>query len=249
MDGFFEIGSLWLFLVAIPVGVFAVLIGASQFLSIPLFQLFFPQMTLGAIVGNLRIGNMLRDLVALIPVYRSVQFKTLGTFIVVICIGSIIGTLGTISLPQTVLLPILLFAVVVTEAAPWISSRVHRHALLGAFFLTGVYYGVIGAGGSVITLAFLRVQYPQDHHIHAVRVHMLLLEFCAFAVSVAAFVLTGRVDWVISLVWAAGAMIGGYIGGIVLKHTGKTKPRTQKIFLRAVYCVAIGVALWRLFTQ
>jgi uncharacterized membrane protein YfcA len=247
MGASFDPTLFWLFLLAIPVGLFAVVIGASQFLSIPIFQLFFPQMTLGAIVGNLRIGNMLRDAIALIPVRKDIKLASLWSYIVVICIGSVLGTLATANIPQWVLLPILLLAVMVTEAAPYISRYVHRHALTAAFFLTGVYYGIIGAGGSVISLAFLRIRFPSDKEIHAVRVHMLLLEFSAFAVSVAAFILTGKIDWRISLTWAAGAMIGGYVGGIVLKRTGKAKPKTQIILLRTVYVIAIAVAAWRAF--
>lgn len=236
---------LLLFLTAIPVGIFAVVIGASQFVSIPIFQLFFPQMSLGGIIGNLRIGNMVRDAVALLPVRRDVRFRSMLKFILAMCIGSVIGTVGIAAVSQAFLLPILIGAVAITEAAPWISRHMHRHALVFALFLTGIYYGVIGAGGSVITMAFLRVHFPRDEQIHAVRVHMLLLEFCAFVVSVAAFVMTGEIDWAVSLVWGAGAVIGGFIGGKLLVHIGKTSPASQKFWMRAVAGAAIAVAAWR----
>lgn len=245
MGSWFELQMLWLFLLSIPVGVFAVVIGASQFLAIPIFQLFFPQMTLGAIVGNLRIGNLLRNVIALIPVRKDIHIRSVWSYLVVICIGSIIGTLLTANIPQSLLLPILVLAVVVTEAAPKISRFVSRSALQVAFFINGIYYGIIGAGGSVISLAFLRIRYPSDDQIHAVRVHMLVLEASAFFVSVVAFLFTGLIDWKVSLVWAAGGMIGGYIGGLVLKKTGKAKPSTQKLLLRTVYTIALAVAAWR----
>lgn len=235
-----------LFLTAIPVGVFAVVIGASQFLSIPIFQIFFPWMAFGAIIANLRIGNMVRDAVALIPVRKDIRFASMGKYILAVCAGSVIGTVGVVAVPQWALLPILLFALLVTEAAPWISRHVHRHALLFAVFLTGIYYGVIGAGGSVIMLALLRVRFPKEGEIHTVRVHMLLLELFAFIVSVVAFILTGSLDWTISLVWGAGAIIGGYIGGKMLVRIGQTSSKSQKFWMRAVAAFAVGVAVWRM---
>lgn len=246
MDASSNVTLLWLFLAAIPVGFFAVLIGASQFLSIPLFQVFFPWMSVSAIIGNLRIGSMLRDAIALVPLWKSMRLQALGAFILVTCLGSILGTLSTVSFPQWFLLPLLLLAVVITEVAPWITEYVHRRALLFAFFLTGIYYGMIGAGGSVISMAFLRIHLPGDSQIQAVRVSMLMIELCALVVSVIAFVLSGSIDWRISLIWAAGGMIGGYIAGRTLRSTGTMSPRVQKIFLRAVYVVAIAVIAWRL---
>ncbi|TSC80533.1 MAG: hypothetical protein G01um101425_187 [Candidatus Peregrinibacteria bacterium Gr01-1014_25] len=246
MAWFSDGGSvLLLFLTAIPVGVFAVIIGASQFVSIPIFQLFFPQMSLGGIIGNLRIGNMVRDAVALIPVRHDVRLRSMLKFIVAVCAGSVIGTVGIADVPQTFLLPILLFAVAITEAAPWISRHMHRHALVFALLLTGIYYGVIGAGGSVITMAFLRVHFPRDEQIHSVRVHMLLLELLAFIVSVGAFAVAGEIDWAVSIVWGAGAVIGGFIGGKLLRHIGKTSPASQKFWMRAVAAIAIAVSAWR----
>lgn len=235
-----------LFLAAIPVGIFAVIIGASQFLSIPLFQLFFPWMTLGGIVGNLRIGNTVRDLFALIPVRKDIRWRDMKSFILVMCVGSVIGTLIVVDVSQAYVLPAILLAVLVTEAAPWIGKRVHKNALLGAFFGNGVYYGLIGAGGSVISMAFLRVKYPKDDQIHYIRVHMLVLEFCAFVVSVIAFVIQGGINWTISLTWGAGAIIGGYIGGKLLKTMGKAKPGVQKLCMRLVAVVAVSVAVWRM---
>lgn len=235
-----------LFLTAIPVGVFAVIIGASQFIAIPLFQLFFPWMTLGGIVGNLRIGNMVRDAVALIPVRKDIRFGDMKSYLLVMCIGSVIGTLIVVDVSQNFVLPAILLAVVVTEAAPWIGRHVNKSALLGAFFGNGVYYGIIGAGGSVISMAFLRVKYPKDDQIHFVRVHMLLLEFFAFFVSVIAFIIQGGIDWSISLTWGAGAVIGGYIGGKLLVRIGKTSPKSQKFWMRAVAVFAVAVAVWRM---
>lgn len=236
-----------LFLTAIPVGIFAVIIGASQFLSIPIFQLFFPQMSLGGIIANLRIGNMVRDVVALLPVRKDIRWKSIGSLLVAACLGSILGTMVIVDVPQSLLLPVLIGAVIVTEAAPWISRRVHRNTLLPAFFLNGAYYGIIGAGGSVISMALLRVRWPRDDELHFVRVHMLVIEAMAFLVSIIAFLSSGQIDWPISLTWGAGAIAGGYIGGKMLRWIGKTSPATQKFWIRLVMVMAVAMASYRAF--
>lgn len=248
MGSSFEAGQLIaLFLTAIPVGVFAVIIGASQFLSIPIFQLFFPSMTLGAIIGNLRIGNMVRDAVALVPVRRDIRWKPVMHLLIAACVGSVLGTMLIVNVPQKFLFPVIVMAIIVTEAAPWISQKVHRHTLVPAFFLTGGYYGVIGAGGSVISMAFLRILWPKDGDLHAVRVHMLLIECLAFIVSILAFLPSGEIDWPVSIAWGAGAIIGGYIGGKLLHRIGKTDSRTQKFWIRVVMVMAAGMAGYKAF--
>lgn len=85
--------------------------------------------------------------------------------------------------------------------------------------LAAVYGGYFGAGLSVIVLAVLGL--VLDDNLTRLNA---LKQGVAFATNIAAaifFVFSGHVNWIVALVMAGGALIGGSLGG---KLAGKIKP-------------------------
>lgn len=89
--------------------------------------------------------------------------------------------------------------------------------------LAAVYGGYFGAGLSVIVLAVLGL--VLDDNLTRLNA---LKQSVAFATNVAAaifFVFSGHVNWLVALVMAVGALIGGGLGG---RLAGKLKPSTLR---------------------
>jgi uncharacterized membrane protein YfcA len=111
-------------------------------------------------------------------------------------------------------------------------ERVGAGAAL-AVFVASVYGGYFGAGLGILQLAILGLLVDDD----LVRINALK-QSLSFVVNVTAalfFVFSGRVVWSAALVMAAGALVGGHLGGAL---TSRLKPAV----LRAVV-VALGVAV------
>jgi hypothetical protein len=99
--------------------------------------------------------------------------------------------------------------------------------------LAAIYGGYFGAGLSVIVLAVLGLTLDDT----LTRLNALK-QSVSFSVNVAAalfFVFSGKVVWPVALVMAAGALIGGALGG---RLAGKIKPSTLRWMV-----VAIGVVV------
>ena len=99
-----------LFLFAIPIGIYAILFGGALFLSLPLFQILFPGALIGSIVGNIKIGRAFRNGMALYGGREALtfSFKNTAKIALPLVVGTVIGSLGIIELPQFFIIPILL---------------------------------------------------------------------------------------------------------------------------------------------
>jgi uncharacterized membrane protein YfcA len=93
-------------------------------------------------------------------------------------------------------------------------------------FLAAIYGGYFGAGLSVIVLAVLGlVMNDSLTRLNALK------QGIAFATNIAAaifFVFSGKVNWPVALVMAAGALLGGAIGG---KLASRVKPNTLRLLV------------------
>jgi hypothetical protein len=109
----------------------------------------------------------------------------------------------------------------------WLKRRRERHVsikqqLFWAALLvipSTVYGGYFGAGLGVILLSVLGITLNDD----LIRLNALKQALSLSANTAAAlfFVFSGRVDWFVALIMAAGALTGGFIGG---KLAGRIKP-------------------------
>ena len=74
MEIWSDISNLYLFLSAVPIGVFAVVLGGSMFLSIPVFQIFFPEMSMSAVIGNIKVGSVIRNMGAVVVLKKHINY-------------------------------------------------------------------------------------------------------------------------------------------------------------------------------
>ena len=139
---------------------------------------------------------------------------------------------------------LILFASLLLAAQDWLKKRLFRspgsqHSdglqklILFAMIPAALYGGYFGAGLGVVTIAALGL-FIQDSII---RLNALkqLLSLCINVSAALYFLFSGQVYWLVALVMAVCALLGGTIGG---KLAGKFKPQ----ILRWVI-VTIGVAV------
>lgn len=238
-----------LFLFAIPIGMYAILLGGALFLSLPLFQILFPGAYLGSIVGTIKVGSVFRNAMALYGGRELLTFsfkKTLRIALPLI-IGTVIGSLGIVSLPQIFIIPILILAIAISEASNTLINVIPHSLYLLFSFLTGFYIGIFGAGSIISLVTLVQLKNTENKNIAQVRMEALLLEFLLAVLAVSIFFFVGRINITVAIAWTAGSLIGGYLGGRVIKHTGKFSTKTQKLFLRITFAVALLIALWTTF--
>lgn len=240
---------LLLFLFAIPIGMYAILLGGALFLSLPLFQILFPGALLGSIVGTIKVGSVFRNGMALYggKELLTFSFSKTAKIALPLIIGTIIGSLGIVSLPQIFIIPILILAIIISEASNTLVHVIPHSLYLLFSFVTGFYIGVFGAGSIISLVALVQIKNTEYKNIAQVRMEALLLEFLLAVLAVTIFFFVGSINFTVAVAWTAGSLIGGYLGGRIIKHTGKFSEKTQKLFLRITFAVALLIALWTTF--
>lgn len=109
-------------------------------------------------------------------------------------------------------------------------------------FLAAIYGGYFGAGLSVIILAVLGLIMNEN----LTRLNALK-QGVAFVTNVAAalfFVFSGKVDWLVALIMAIGALLGGALGG---RLASKIKPVTLRWIVVTIGFTVGIIYLWRTF--
>jgi uncharacterized protein len=130
--------------------------------------------------------------------------------------------------------------------AKWIGAHPHekpargtRLAVIGFQFLVGVYGGYFGAGIGILMLSSLAFMGIAD--IHEMNSLKSVLASMINGVSVLIFVLDGVVVWKYSLLMAAFAIAGGYVGARVAR-------KLQQAHVRAiVIAIGLGVAAFSFY--
>src|SRR5439155_26105969 len=97
-------------------------------------------------------------------------------------------------------------------AAPSIALKVAAGLLL---FLVAIYGGYFGAGIGILVIGAFGLIGLTD--IHSIVPLKNALSGNLRAVAVTVFLVEGKVDWEYGLVMAAGALIGGYLGGSAVR--------------------------------
>lgn len=133
-------------------------------------------------------------------------------------------------------------ALVLVVAEPWLGRRLQSlreaappegsRGMVAAVFLTSVYGGYFGAGQGVILLAVMAVLMAEP--LQQVNALKNVLQGVDNVASASMFVLIARVDWLVVLLLAGGAIVGGQVGA-------KVGRRLPPSVLRA-FIVVIGVA-------
>lgn len=237
------------FFVAIPIGIFGIVFGGTMFLSLPFFQWFFPEMTLGAIIGNIKPGSIVRNISGLIPLHkkRRIDYRKTAPLILPLILGSIIGSAGVTFLSEKYIIPILISGWIVMYYPSWIAPRMSKAGFTLSTATVGAYGGIFGAGVSLLIVALLRLRITEDIRFVDVRANALFLETALTVFSVGVFLSFGLIHWQIAITWAAGAMLGGYMGGGILNKTGQMDSIIQKGIIHIAFAIAIAVAFWRVW--
>ena len=116
-----------------------------------------------------------------------------------------------------------------------VGASSNENAALLPVWLAAVYGGYFGAGMSVIILAVLGLVVEDT----LTRLNALK-QLIAFSVNVAAaifFLFSGQVYWLVALVMACGALLGGAMGG---RLAGRVKPATLRTIV-VVIGLVVGV--------
>jgi uncharacterized membrane protein YfcA len=126
-----------------------------------------------------------------------------------------------------------------TPPLPSVALQVAAGVLL---FFVAIYGGYFGAGIGILVIgAFGLIGLTNIHSIVPLK---NALSGGLRAVAVAVFIVEGKVDWEYGLVMAAGAFLGGYLGGSVVHLTNRTLVRAG--------IVALGLAMaayyfWKIY--
>ena len=240
---------LGLLVAAVPIGIFGVVFGGNLFLSLPLFQFMFPDMALGAIIGNVKPGSIVRNIASLAPLRHYVLVRSSVIFVLTLSLGSIVGAtfISMLSASKFYVIPVLIAGWCVMVSAPTLGRYVSHLGFMVAAFCIGMYGGIFGAGISLLIAALIRLRHGGDSELLLVRANSLYLETILTFASVFIFLYQGLIDWWIASIWAIGSFVGGYLGGVITKHTGKLSPTVQKAMFHISFGIALSVATVKAF--
>ncbi len=242
MDLLMSTDSLILLGAGVFVAVFGTIIGGSQFVAVPIFQILFPGASFGAIIGNFKVGSFFRGVGSTISTYKQIEWKQSFLLALPPMLVSIIGASFISKLDQKWLFPAIVFAVILAEMAPRYAKRFSKHHFWGASLFTGLYAGFLGAGIGVLLVALLRVTHPKDDQIAIVKIQARFVELLLVFSTIAAHFYHGNLLLKIWLPWSIGTFVGGVLGGEFLKKMIHFSGDSQKIILRVSFAVAIVVA-------
>ncbi len=226
------------------VGAISVVVGGGFFWSIPIWQLLFPEVSMGVLIGNLKVGSVFRGLGSTVVNRDQFDWKETIWLAWPMLIGTTIGVSVIAQLDQRWTIVGLVTAVLVTEYAEWLSKRVTQtHFIIGSL-LMGLYAGFLGAGVGVIIVALLRLKHPADEKIARVKSQGRVLELFMGIIAVVAHFLHGNLVSSMWIWWSIGSVLGGVLGGKALLMLDKMDKKVQKFILRTAYVLSIGIAIW-----
>ena len=173
--------------------------------------------------------------------------------------GSVAGALLLLVTPEkafTAVVPLLIgFATVLFAQSGrirrWILSRpggsAGDHAMSRAsgalwFVPVAIYGGYFGAGMSVMLLALLSVSRSDD--LRATNVLKNLLSALTGVVAVIVFLVQGMVAWPFTLAMMAGALVGGFLGGRLVRVLPAEAVRVIVIAAGAILTLVYAWRYW-----
>ena len=225
------------------IGIWGVVFGGSMFLSVPFVQILFPGISFGQIVGNIKVGSLFRGIGSTWSTRKHIDWKDCFFYSIPLLIGTVVGVSIISQLSQKWILPAIIFAIILSEAAPYTAKFITKKTFYLSSVITGIYAGFLGAGIGVLLVALFRLKHPEDTQISHVKTQARFIEWLLVFVAVFAHIVTGNIILKIWLVWATGSLIGGFIGGHILNSIGTLSGRIQKVILRTSFVFALVVAI------
>ncbi len=179
------------------------------------------------------------------------QRRRLPPIVAAAAVGGLIGSILLVLSPEELfrsLVPFLLLGACALLAMgdriraalpprpPWSEGEtalVSPPSVIVAVFAIGIYAGYFGAGMGIMALAVLSL--CLDDSMVRINVLKQLVAFIANLVAATYFLSSGKLVWSLVLVMAPASLIGGFVGGRLVRHM---RPR----LLRSVV-VTIGVVV------
>ncbi|EJJ28758.1 sulfite exporter TauE/SafE family protein [Rhizobium sp. CF142] len=179
----------------------------------------------------------------------------LWSSVLVCLIGGAIGALLLLALPERLfVLPVPALIGIATllflfspHIAAWAEARrgdaePSRGLGLSVLGLSSIYGGFFGAGLGVILTAVLSIADPND--IRRVKALKNLLATSVSMAAVVIFIAEGAVHWPETLTMLSGALVGGYLGGTLVRVLPATIVRWFVILTGTVMTVVYAVKYW-----
>ena len=229
------------------IGVISVVIGGGHFFSVPFMQYLYPSVSFGTILGNIKVSSFVRGIGSTFATKHMIEWRRDLSVGAIAIVGSVIGASIIANIDQHWLVVAVVFAIVLSESAPYLATKITPRIFHVASFLTGIYAGFFGAGIGILLIALLRLKHPVDTDIALVKVQARFVEMFLTVGAVMAHWYHGNL---ISSIWiplSIGTLIGGIVGGLVLNKLSKLSGKIQSFVLRAAYAVAFLVALTAFF--
>lgn len=228
--------------VGVFIGVFSVAVGGGLFVAIPMVETLFPTASVGAVVGNIKVGSFFRSIGSTAATWRQIEFSQNLKLLPAAMVGAVIGASTISHIDQRWLFPAIVSAIIFTVFAPKFAPRVTNQSFMVAAFVTGVYAGILGAGIGVMLVALLRLKHPQDAQLAFVKIQARFVEFLITTSAVITHLFNGNLIVALFLPLSIGGLVGGYIGGFLLHKMGELSGLWQKRILYAAFCVDLYVA-------
>lgn len=173
----------------------------------------------------------------------------LGPLAVVSALGGLLGALGVLRTPQDLfvrLLPFLLLAAtLVFTFGEALRARLLRFGtpptwvVLLAQFGIALYGGYFGGGMGLMMLAVFALLGPR--HLTAMNALKSALGVAINATALAAFALSGKVDWPRAGLMVVAAVIGGYLGASLARRVDVRKVKAAVTLIAWAMTVAFFV--------
>jgi uncharacterized membrane protein YfcA len=242
-----------LVLAAFAAGWVDAVVGGGGLIQLPALLLVPGMETVQALATN-KIASAMGTTSSSITYYRRVR-PNLGTALpmaAVAALGSAAGALSAAAVPDGVLEPVILVALVAvalyTLLRPAVGGetalrfRGHRHTVVAAITgaVIGYYDGIAGPGtGAFLVFALVGLLgYAFLEASATAKIVNLATNLGALAV----FSLTGSVLWTLGLAMGLANLAGGYVGARTAVSAGSR-------FVRVVFLVVVGVLIVRLSVQ
>ena len=239
-------------LAAVAAGMVNALAGGGTLITFPML----------VAVGIPAVAANVTNTVALVPGYLGATFaqakdlrgqaKRMWLFLPAGAIGGLVGGILLLNTGEKLfsqLVPILILLAsgllaVQDPVRAWLVRRASKAGKIQSgdnrwgvipVGLAAIYGGYFGAGMSVIVLAVLGLVLEDS----LTRINALK-QSVSFSVNVAAatfFLFSGKVNWLVALVMAVGALLGGALGG---RLAGRIKPATLR-WIVVVIGFAVGI--------
>jgi hypothetical protein len=185
----------------------------------------------------------------------NVHRRLLGELVPTCVLGSITGTtlllLGSEQMFRSVVPWLIGSATLLFALSPRITkllskrvrrqepNAVHRRSLFVSIFLASVYGGYFGAGLGIVLLAAMALTLPFDINVfQGMRVALSLL---INSVAAVVFIARGHLAVLAVLVLLVGALIGGWLGTLLIRRLSATLVRALVILIGAVTTIKLAI--------